>query len=502
MYYGYRPFTTAYNAISYYGIVQADEIVRDSVNTESLDGGDPDTEKRLITYYGNTQREILQPSGYYGKSLYTLDFSSANLAPTVTQNLTLTDSSSAIKLVQKTVSQNISISQNVTGFVVHNLIQNLTITQNVTAFKIVNVSLSQNISLTQLARPEAEQVVQNLTISGSAFANIVRPRSVNNTLSLSQAAVFNIDRPVTLTQNLTFNSTATASKIARGSISQNLSFSQSAIYQIIKTLRQNISLSQNISFSMVRIRNITQSLNIEQSLATFGNFTRSLFDSLTLTQTATSDEKASVFNNLTLTQSTTGSKGTPQCLTLTDSVSAYVSKGLSQNLSLTQNITYTITKTVSIVQNLTLTHSAYAYVNTPNLCSTPTGFEHRNTIVLSYPYSSPTTNLTLPSPIFDNSERRHYSQIVRESRGGTLHYFRDSNWGKYKRLNFTLNRLRCGQSYTELLDFLKLSIGKEIKLVDHENRTWRGVIVTPEASIVQDSRSGYSITLEFEGEPQ
>ena len=52
----------------------------------------------------------------------------------------------------------------------------------------------------------------------------------------------------------------------------------------------------------------------------------------------------------------------------------------------------------------------------------------------------------------------------------------------------------------ELLDFLDNHLGQEIGLIDWEQRYWRGVVMTPEEPVTEDSRGRFSASFQFEGE--
>lgn len=117
---------------------------------------------------------------------------------------------------------------------------------------------------------------------------------------------------------------------------------------------------------------------------------------------------------------------------------------------------------------------------------------------LTYPYVSPSLTLDLRNPDFGNQDRLAFDRINRETRGGTLVMFVDPDWPKQTTLNVTINGLRKTQ-VDDLLAFLHTSVGKEVGYRDHENRQWRGIIITPEAVVTQEGKDQYRVTFEFEG---
>ena len=46
---------------------------------------------------------------------------------------------------------------------------------------------------------------------------------------------------------------------------------------------------------------------------------------------------------------------------------------------------------------------------------------------------------------------------------------------------------------------METSIGKQITLVDYEQRNWLGIIITPSADIKQTFEQNNSVNLQFEG---
>jgi hypothetical protein len=122
------------------------------------------------------------------------------------------------------------------------------------------------------------------------------------------------------------------------------------------------------------------------------------------------------------------------------------------------------------------------------------------TLTLTYPYIAPTTTLVLRNPEFQNKESLNFNRINRETRGGTLAVYADPDWPKAKVLTLTLRHLKQTQ-VDALLTFLQESLGKEIGLLDHENRQWRGIILNPDAEIAHVSREDRTVELQFEGEP-
>ena len=118
-------------------------------------------------------------------------------------------------------------------------------------------------------------------------------------------------------------------------------------------------------------------------------------------------------------------------------------------------------------------------------------------VTLFYPWVSPTTTVNLRGPDLGNRTRLEFQRIKRETRGGTLIVWADPMWPKNEHLVLSFS----GLSETEgqaVLDFIYLTLGKEIGIVDWEGNTQRAITITPNEPLVRNSRGNLSINLEFE----
>jgi hypothetical protein len=118
---------------------------------------------------------------------------------------------------------------------------------------------------------------------------------------------------------------------------------------------------------------------------------------------------------------------------------------------------------------------------------------------LCYPVSHPTESIILRSPEFSNRDRLQMNRISRETRGGTLIVFADAIWPKIQTLALTFSGLTRTQAQEYLL-FVKEHLGLEVGFVDWEGFYWKGVIMNPSEPAVQDSKSIFTVSFEFECE--
>lgn len=120
-------------------------------------------------------------------------------------------------------------------------------------------------------------------------------------------------------------------------------------------------------------------------------------------------------------------------------------------------------------------------------------------ITLTYPFENPQVTVVLRKPDFGNLDRLEFTRINRESRGGTLQVFRDEIWPRSERQSYQFSML-SRNAIIHLLDFFAISLGKEVGLLDHESRQWRGVILTPDTDTAEQSRGSFVGQFDFEGE--
>ena len=122
-------------------------------------------------------------------------------------------------------------------------------------------------------------------------------------------------------------------------------------------------------------------------------------------------------------------------------------------------------------------------------------------LTLTYPFTSPTTTLTLRKPEFGNDDVLIFSRIDRRTTGGDRKIFSDPAWGSRENLRFNIENLsECKVTVDEVIQFLNDSLGAEIGLLDWEGRQWKGYIDTPNTDVFKRSRTVYAFELSFVGE--
>ena len=187
-------------------------------------------------------------------------------------------------------------------------------------------------------------------------------------------------------------------------------------------------------------------------------------------------------------------------------------------IELEHDATYNILRApFSVEETLSLISTCFVEKNEPNLCeyapsvgsttdpaapqnylkNVPVLDSTRHGVTLFYPWDAPTETINLRGPDLGNRNRLEFQRIKRETRGGTLIVWADPMWPKNERLVLSFSGLLEAEGQ-DLLDFIYLTLGKEIGLTDWENNTWKVVTMTPSDSLVRNGRCNLSINLEFE----
>lgn len=234
---------------------------------------------------------------------------------------------------------------------------------------------------------------------------------------------------------------------------------------------------------------------------------------LSLTHKCGLVKEASASNVLELLQKANRIVTAQSILNLQVTVTGQPVKPAATVFTLTDTLSRVLIAKRSVNQALGLTDSATGYIIAGGLfCNyrpfvgagpgqapsvTPPTLGHA-TLTLTYPFVSPTLTVVLRNPQFGNQDRLAFDRINRETRGGTLDMFADPDWPKQTTLVVTVQSLRQPQ-VDNLLAFFQASVGKEVGYLDHENRLWRGIITTPEASIEQEGKDRFNVNFEFEG---
>lgn len=123
----------------------------------------------------------------------------------------------------------------------------------------------------------------------------------------------------------------------------------------------------------------------------------------------------------------------------------------------------------------------------------------RSTVLFEYPYDTPTLTLELKTPVFNDQEAIDLSRIQRRSIGGSLIVYRDDDWPKGFSLNYSFENLSL-QNKDDIMNFVKQTLGKEIKFTDHVSKVYKVIITNPKDFISDELNTcGFTWKVNLQG---
>jgi hypothetical protein len=237
-------------------------------------------------------------------------------------------------------------------------------------------------------------------------------------------------------------------------------------------------------------------LGLSQSVSPKKIYKRSIVQSLNLHSFVKKPISVEVFQNFfawqTLTRNYFQTQG---ILTFLQAVLVHKTRGVTSALALNQLVTVVIKYNRAVNDALDAQSAAIGYKLNRDIILQPIpSFVVPNHMTLTFG----TLEIQLRRPSFSNLDRLQFNSINKRSRGNTLIHYRDKNWPKSERLTFDFEWLTQKQCQ-DAQYFFKRSLGKDISIVDFQGDSWIGFVTTPEISIVQNERVGFSFSMEFEG---
>lgn len=107
-------------------------------------------------------------------------------------------------------------------------------------------------------------------------------------------------------------------------------------------------------------------------------------------------------------------------------------------------------------------------------------------------------SLQLINPDLGDRESLEIRRVSRKTRGGDLIVFRDPNWPKFATYQWKWSFL-SQKDLSELLYFVRETLGQKIVVTDYEGRTLTDcIITTPANEVSQEGREDYHAGLSFQ----
>jgi len=244
-----------------------------------------------------------------------------------------------------------------------------------------------------------------------------------------------------------------------------------------------------------------EELILEENVLTDVDITVSVnfLEAITITETLVEEVIYHVSDTLVFNENFTWTEELSETLSLIEKVE--VDCPVRESLTLVERVSTDQPRTVTE----TLTFNEFVWIGSLGGCTEiyiPDPLIGINTnTTLSYPYTSPTHTVTLRNPEFGNKQIQDSSSVSRLTRGGEQVTFRDVTWPIFQYLELEFKALTKAQR-DDFMELVEAAAGDEIKLVDWENRIWRGHIASEPNEIIQtkDDDCSYEIRFKFEGE--
>ena len=108
-----------------------------------------------------------------------------------------------------------------------------------------------------------------------------------------------------------------------------------------------------------------------------------------------------------------------------------------------------------------------------------------------------TLSIQLRSPEFGNTDALEIRRINRKTRGGDILVFRDPQWPKTRTFQLKFQFLK-EDDLSRLLNFMHVTLGQIVTFVDHEGRSWNGIIITPTDEVSVPGRNNFAAQFSFQ----
>lgn len=196
-----------------------------------------------------------------------------------------------------------------------------------------------------------------------------------------------------------------------------------------------------------------------------------------------------------------GSIGTPaDGVTFNDSAVAEKIRPTSTAISFSHTVTREgFVRVVTPATSITFVHAAYADTSKVGCDSYSTPLGIRSQLTLSYPVNSPTSTLNLRIPKFGDTKRLIAKFKIKRTLAGFPRVSRVTSWPQIEVLRFTIEALTQTQR-DDFIAFIELTAGLNIRLLDHENVNWSGIIIDPTVEVTDEGRGcQYQLAFSFRG---
>jgi hypothetical protein len=247
---------------------------------------------------------------------------------------------------------------------------------------------------------------------------------------------------------------------------------------------------------------VSDTLTVGENLGRGLILTRSAADTLVIADVVRNVYNRSVADSLAIAEQLlrVWPYSIEELVTIIETVAATESSGTTDSQSVTEQLVANVIYGRSASDALVVTESVVVWVDECIAPYQPTpALSSSNTFMLAYPANTLDTTVVLRNPRFGNINRIVTGVVHHQLLSGDIAPVTNANWPKIETLIFTFEALTVQQK-NDLLSFLELSAGLEIDIYDHENRQWRGVIISNINDVIEQRRvCSFDASFEFRG---
>lgn len=410
--------------------------------------------------------------GVCSESITISDVANGNMFTVdISEDITVSDTAAANMFTVR-IAESITISDDATtGFVTVHITETINISDTVNTAVVIERTIVESITLTD-------------TFSGSHTLDTVR---INESITVQDFVDVELNGGGTVKARSITETINVVDTITRAPIVKSVHIVEH--FEPSDYIPKIIFVTDPVTSQLTRITYIDYS-SVQDSIA------------VELVK-ATATYEVEISENIAVYATAIGnpSPSVTETITVTDSldVEINVGKTITESIIVSETIAYELVSGISLC-----TYSPF--IGGSSSADAPAAPDSAAPVETSqgnfqfyYPVVGPTDTLTLTGPETHDRDNLQFQRINRISRGLSLKVYADPQWPKIKKLSISANT--CTEATAqEVLDFVKLTLGKEIGFRDWRNRNWKGVIDNPQNPITRDGRDTYTVAIEFEAE--
>jgi hypothetical protein len=351
--------------------------------------------------------------------------------------------------------------------------------------------------------PKPVSAGNTITFSQQTALGLEIQRAAGNTITFGQTAEHNF-KLESVGHTITFGQTLT-SNIFQEAVNNTVNFSQQTAinFELSRQASNLITFTDWVDSNFVPVV-AGNTITFDQDVSTNNIMNRSVEHTINFEHTMTGGRAREVTasNTITFSQDLHREYPAENTITFSQMVTFKVTRDVTNTITFTQTVALELDIQRAAANTITFQQQAVAYVEKACDLHTFSPFGElpappapgtRSGIQLT----DGTTTLEFRNPVFGNNDSLEVTNQINRSRGGTYNIFARDIWPNNLTLDFEVRNLTQAEAQA-FLSFHKTNLGKDITLIDQENRVWMGVMTSVAAPIQDAGRDcRYVISVTF-----